>query len=220
MHRLGLTAYPETPIPASPPRAHLPSLRYDDPVQDEFNHRPPLRAHFSDVQLDTGGFPLSRSRNTSRLEEGGVRARSGMFASLLSLYGVSRNARRSSSRHSNVHTLSRESSMMSEDSQAHSTALQRGLTTCNPILDDDDPRITGAAPNRRDEQKRPIRPTLIQRLTSRYGKQTKDPKDPKGPAITYHISRELCPLPIIKCSRVPQQPSNAKSSSCAWQNHL
>ena len=218
MHRLGLTAHTETPIPASPPRAHLPSLRYDDPVQGEFNHRPPLRAHFSDVRLDTGGFPLSRSRNTSRLEEGGLRARSGMFASLLSLYGVSRNAR-SSSRHSNVHTLSRESSMMSEsqNSQAHSTALQRGVTTCNPILDDDDPRITGAAPNRRDEDKRPNRPTLIQRLTSRYGKQT---KDPKGPAITYHISRELCSSPIIKCSQLSQQPTNAKSSSCAWQNHL
>jgi hypothetical protein len=76
----------------------------------------------------------------------------------------------------------------SQNSQAHSTALQRGVTTCNPILDDDDPRITGVGPNRRDEEKRPIRPNFIQRLTSRHGKQA---KDPKGPAITYHISREL-----------------------------
>ena len=82
--------------------------------------------------------------------------------------------------------------MMSErqNSQAHSTALQRGVTTCNAILDDDDPRITGAGPNRRDGDQRPIRPNFIQRLTSRYGKQT---KDTKGPAITYHISRELFP---------------------------
>jgi len=205
-------------MPASPPRAHLPSLRYDDPPQVASSRRPPLRAHFSDVQLDTGGYSLSRRRNTSRLEEGGVKARPGMFASLLSLYGVSRNAR-SSSRHSNVHTLSRENSMISERqiSQAHSTALQRGVTTCDTILDEDDPRITGAGPNRRDEDKRPTRPTLIQRLTSRYGKQT---KDPKGPAITYHISRELFPPQTSRRSQVTQQPSNAKSSSCAWQRHL
>ena len=194
-------------MPPSPPQAHLPNLRYDDPVQDASTRRPPLRAHFSDVQIDTGGFPLSRSRNTSRLEEGGVRARPGMFASLLSLYGVSRNARMS--RHSNVHTLSRENSMMSEcqRSQAHSTALQRGLTTCNPVLDEDDPRITGAGPNRRDEDKRPIRPTLIQRLTSHYKKQ---PNDPKEPAITYHISRELFS---------PQVRSSSQAFTATAQRH-
>lgn len=161
---------------------------------------------------------MSRSRNTSRLEEGGLRARPGMFASLLSLYGVSRNAQ-PSSRHTNVHTLSRENTMMSERqiSQAHSTALQRGVTTCNAVLDEDDPRITGAGPNRRDEDKQPIRPTFMQRLTSRYGKQT---KESKGPAITYHISREFISSLIGRCSLVSQQPSNAISSSCAWQRHL
>ena len=176
-------------MPASPPQAHLPSPRYDDHVQDASAHRPPLRAHFSDVTLGTGGFALSRSRNTSRLEEGGMRARPGMFASLLSLYGVSRNAR-SSLRQSNIHTLSRENSMTLErqSSQAHSTALQRGVTTCDTILDEDDPRITGTGLNRSDENKRPIRPTLMQRLTSRYGRQVKDTKEP---AITYHISRGL-----------------------------
>lgn len=185
-------------MPASPPQAHLPSPHYDDHMRDASTHRPPLRAHFSDVTLDTGGFPLSRSRNTSRLEEGGMRARPGMFASLLSLYGVSRNAR-PSSRHSNIHTLSRENSMTLErqTSQARSTALQRGVTTCDIILDEDDPRITGAGPNRSDEDKRHIRPTLIQRLTSRYGRQVKDTKEP---AITYHISRELFSLQMTSCS--------------------
>jgi len=185
-------------MPTSPPQAHLPSLCYDDQVQDASTRRPPLRAHFSDVTLGTGGFPLSRSRNTSRLEEGGLRARPGMFASLLSLYGVSRNAR-SSSRHSNVHTLSRENSMTLErqNSQAHSTALQRRVTTCDTNLDEDDPRITGVGPNCSDEDKRPSRPTLIQRLTSRYGRQVKDTKEP---GITYHISRELSSLEMSSCS--------------------
>jgi len=145
--------------------------------------RPALRQSHSDVDLASLHRGTNLSRNASaRLEEGGVRAHRGVFSKL---YGLSRN--RSGTKSQFSHTDYSRSRANSCDSIALTSArgLDRYKSNASGIslgetLDPDDPKVTGAPPNRIDQENH---------AKATFGSYTTMEKKKKRRAsIQYHVS--------------------------------
>lgn len=174
-----------------------PAIRRRDPpdsIESEEGSSNTLR---SALRASTGdnnmirSVDLLRGKGSSRLEEGGRPAEKGVFANMLKLYGLTSRRNRNQSETGGVANDLQSRTTSIDSSRFHGTSADFGESRAvsmneGEMLDPDDPRITGAEPNKIDDEKHARNTFTSHAGLNRYKK--------RQASIKYHISCTPFPL--------------------------